>query len=76
MDATCSMTSLLNAAKDVVGMMFDRAYDILIESGHDFVDQLFEMQFGVYRNYNAYDVLQYSPFTNKPLELKKFYEWY
>jgi len=72
MDATRSMKNLLNATKDTVCMMFDRACEVLKELDYENVNDLFELQFAVYRNYNASEVLQYSTFSSKSQDLKDF----
>jgi len=69
MDATGSMRHLLNNAKLTVGTMFERGQAILMEHN---IKEPFEMQFAVYRNYNAKLVLEYSPFESRPNNLKSF----
>ena len=51
MDATGSMTSLLQKCKNTVQVMYERATSILIE--HQIDSDCFQMQFVVYRNYNS-----------------------
>jgi len=51
MDATGSMSAILDAAKDAVGKMFRRAGEI-IEEHLGKGTETFEMQFAVYRNYS------------------------
>lgn len=74
MDATGSMSHLLNNAKKTVGVMFDRAADVLTSNGIE--ANMFELQFAVYRNYNAPEdaLLQYSPWESKPSNLRSFME--
>lgn len=70
MDATGSMASLLDAAKNTVCLMFDRAYEVLLSLNYP--TNLFDLQFAVYRNYNATNILEFSTFTSKPAELRDF----
>ena len=72
MDATGSMSHLLQKAKNTVGTMFERASDILNTSGLS--PDSFQMQFAVYRNYNvkADELLQVSPWESKPDNLREF----
>ena len=72
MDATGSMSSLLQKAKNTVGTMFERATSILAQNGQ--VQECFELQFAVYRNYsnNSDTILEYSPWESKPENLRKF----
>ncbi|ETO08110.1 hypothetical protein RFI_29276 [Reticulomyxa filosa] len=74
MDATGSMKYLLQKAKNTVCTMFDRISIIL--KGHGLPPNCFEMQFVVYRNYNAPKdmILQASPWESKPDNLRKFME--
>ncbi|ETO06880.1 hypothetical protein RFI_30511 [Reticulomyxa filosa] len=74
MDATGSMSHLLQKAKNTVSTMFERITDILRESGYS--PNIFEMQFVVYRNYNAPEdkILQVSPWESKPDNLRSFME--
>ena len=71
MDATGSMQSLLSAAKPTVKTMFERAYQILEQEGFD---ASVEMQFAVFRNYNANSdaLLQFSTWASQPTDLFKF----
>jgi len=71
MDATASMTLLLQNAKHSVATMFNRALQILKEHGFT---QAFEMQFVVYRNYNAPkdQILEASTWESKPENLRRF----
>jgi len=74
MDATGSMSHLLNNAKNTVGTMFQRAGDVLESQGID--PNSFEIQFVVYRNYNCSEekLLQCSPWECKPSNLRTFME--
>ena len=74
MDATGSMSHLLNQAKTTVGTMFERASLILTE--HGIPTDSFQMQFAVYRDYDCMKdgILQYSPWETKPENLRKFME--
>ncbi len=71
MDATGSMSALLEKAKNTVHLMFERASEILKEKG---IRSAFELQFVVYRNYNckAEYLLQYSPWESDPDNLRQF----
>ena len=72
MDATGSMSSLLSATKDTVCTMFERASHVLSEKG--LPDDVFWMQFAVYRNYNcdANKILQVSSWNTKASNLHAF----
>jgi predicted GTPase len=72
MDATGSMSHLLQKSKNTVGVMFERASAVLKE--HGLPADSFEMQFVVYRNYNSRedDILQASPWETKPEVLRSF----
>lgn len=72
MDATGSMTYLLQNAKNTVGIMFERAAEVL--RIHGIEPNMFELQFAVYRNYNAPEdgILQCSPWESKPDKLRSF----
>ncbi|ETO11722.1 hypothetical protein RFI_25649 [Reticulomyxa filosa] len=74
MDATGSMQHLLQKAKNAVCTMFDRISTILKDK--ELPPDCFEMQFMVYRNYNASEdmILQASPWESKPDNLRKFME--
>ncbi|ETO32398.1 hypothetical protein RFI_04716 [Reticulomyxa filosa] len=74
MDATGSMEHLLQKAKNTVCTMFDRISTILKDK--ELPPDCFEMQFVVYRNYNAPEdmILQASPWESKPDNLRKFME--
>ena len=74
MDATGSMSHLLNQAKNTVGTMFERASLILRE--HGIAEDAFQMQFAVYRDYDCRveELLQFSTWTTKPDDLRKFME--
>ncbi|ETO11788.1 hypothetical protein RFI_25587 [Reticulomyxa filosa] len=72
MDATGSMHHLLQQAKNAVDTMFERISIILKDNGRP--PNSFEMQFVVYRNYNAPEhmLLQTSPWESKPENLRNF----
>jgi hypothetical protein len=72
MDATGSMSHLIQKAKNTVGKMFERASGILTEKGIN--PDAFEMQFAVYRNYDcrAEKLLQVSSWETKPDNLRAF----
>ena len=73
MDATGSMGNAMRAAKDTIGVMFDRATAVLADFGGGGSD-LFEMQFAVYRNYSsgAEHLLEASEWRSNPQDLKDF----
>ncbi len=72
MDATGSMSALLQKAKNTVGTMFERATAVLEQNKQS--KECFELQFAVYRNYtNTQDtILEYSPWESKSENLRKF----
>ena len=72
MDATGSMSHLLQKAKTTVAMMFSRAKEILKEKGLN--PDCFEIQFAVYRNYSSGKdlILVSSPWESNPNNLKAF----
>lgn len=72
MDATGSMSHLLQKAKNTVGTMFERAGVVLKDNG--IAEDSFEMQFAVYRNYNckADSLLQVSSWETKSNNLRAF----
>ncbi|MBX9585798.1 MAG: hypothetical protein K2X50_00940 [Gammaproteobacteria bacterium] len=72
MDATGSMSHLLQKAKNTVGIMFERAAEILKDNG--FAPDAFELQFSVYRNYSSGNdlLLQTSTWETKPSNLRAF----
>ncbi|ETO01529.1 hypothetical protein RFI_35911, partial [Reticulomyxa filosa] len=74
MDGTGSMGHLLQKAKNAVSTMFERISTILKENGES--PNSFEMQFVVYRNYNAPAdmLLQTSTWESKPENLRSFME--
>ncbi|CAG9315944.1 unnamed protein product [Blepharisma stoltei] len=74
MDATGSMSLLLQSAKNTVSIMFSRVCEVLTRSGVN--PGSFQLQYCVYRNYNApkEKLLEVSPFTNKPDILQGFME--
>ncbi|ETO01749.1 hypothetical protein RFI_35690, partial [Reticulomyxa filosa] len=73
MDATGSMSHLLQKSKHAVSTMFERI-NIILEENNSLNN--FEMQFAVYRNYNAPEdmLLQISPWESKPEGLRSFME--
>lgn len=73
MDATGSMGNAMRAAKDTIGVMFDRATQILADFAGGGSD-LFEMQFAVYRNYSSGPdlLLEASEWRSNPQDLKDF----
>jgi hypothetical protein len=72
MDATGSMSHLLQKAKNTVDTMFERCTQILKEQ--NFKAETFQLQFAVYRNYSsgADYLLQSSPWETKPNSLRSF----
>ncbi|ETO10976.1 hypothetical protein RFI_26400 [Reticulomyxa filosa] len=74
MDGTASMAHLLQKAKNTVCTMFERISTILKENGES--PNSFEIQFVVYRNYNAPEdmLLKISPWESKPENLRNFME--
>lgn len=72
MDATGSMTHLLNSCKNTVSTMFDRISQVLVD--HNIKSDSFQIQFVVYRNYNSKEdmILQASPWESKPDNLRTF----
>eukprot|EP01035_Chromulina_nebulosa_P022549 gene22549-29200_t len=73
MDATGSMSSCITKAKNAVGEMFKQIQTVLKENN---VDSLFEIQFAVYRNYNAPmdKIIEWSEWTSNPSVLYSFIE--
>jgi len=71
-DATGSMSSLLNQAKNTVSVMFDRISTILKDNKLD--PKKFQIQFVAYRNYSApeSELLKYSGWCDDPIVLNKF----
>ena len=71
-DATCSMSNLLSAAKETICTMFERASEILKENMLD--SDLIQMQIAVYRNYNSDQnkILQVSSWETKANSLRSF----
>jgi hypothetical protein len=71
MDATGSMSHLLDKSKHTVGTMFERAYATLRAKN---IQDSFALQFAVYRNYNCEKdkILQYSPWEMQPERLRQF----
>jgi len=72
MDATGSMSALLDKCKQRVIVMFERAGKVLEEAGLDAA--CFFLQFAVYRNYSntEQDILENSGFENKSTNLRNF----
>ncbi|CAF4449380.1 unnamed protein product [Rotaria sp. Silwood2] len=72
MDATGSMSHLLQKSKNTVGTMFERASKVLKEN--NISSDSFEIQFVVYRNYCCREdkILQHSPWETKPDNLRAF----
>ena len=73
MDATGSMSNLLQKAKTTVNLMFTRAKEILSEE--ELNPDCFEIQFAVYRNYSSGQdsiLVASSPFESNPANLKVF----
>jgi len=68
MDATYSMSDLLEQTKLTVQDLFHRAEIVLEEAGLD--PKCFELQCAVYRNYNAEHVIQASSWENKAANLR------
>ena len=69
-DATGSMGGVLDQVKMTVQSMFERAHTILEDEGYP---NAFEMQFAVYRNYNAQGmILEHSTWERKPDNLRAF----
>ncbi len=71
MDATGSMSAVLTKAKNTVKTMFTEALQVLEKNN---ITSAFEMQFAVYRNYNAPDaeLLQFSGWEHDPTNLFQF----
>jgi len=69
MDATGSMSASLEAAKETVCTMFERASAIFAD--HNIDPNCFQMQFAVYRNYNT-NVLEHSTWESNPAKLRDF----
>jgi hypothetical protein len=72
MDATGSMIHLLYKCKITVGIMFERASEILKD--HKMPSNLFQIQFVVYRNYDSSQdkLLQSSSWETKSQNLHTF----
>lgn len=72
MDATFSMSNLIESAKSTVSSMFKFTHRTLEENGQS---SSFEMQMGVYRNYNASTIekiFQHSSWETKPDNLRQW----
>uniref|UniRef100_A0A6B2KZ85 SecA family profile domain-containing protein n=1 Tax=Arcella intermedia TaxID=1963864 RepID=A0A6B2KZ85_9EUKA len=73
MDATGSMSSLLNAVKDTVCKMFELVSLTLKEKG--LAEDCFQLQCVVYRDYDCREnILQSSAWETKPINLRQFME--
>jgi hypothetical protein len=72
MDATRSMSHLLQKCKNTVDIMFERAAAIL--NANNISNDSFQLQFSVYRNYCCHEemILQNSPWETKPDNLRAF----
>ena len=72
MDATGSMSHLLQKCKNTVGIMFERASAILKENGIS--SDSFQLQLVMYRNYCCTEdkILHSSPWETKPDSLRGF----
>jgi hypothetical protein len=72
MDATGSMSSLLNKAKNSVGLMYERAGEVL--NKHGLESSLNLLQFVCFRNYSSPVnlILEYSPWESKYTNLRAF----
>jgi len=71
MDATGSMGHLLQKAKATITEMFQRAKQVLNNQG---IQEGFELQFAVYRNYNSREneILECSTWESSPQNLTSF----
>ena len=71
LDATGSMSHLIEKTKKTIGEMFRRVTDLLTSEGDD---KSFEIKIAVYRNYNSPESMIYeqSTWENKPYNLLKF----
>ena len=71
MDATCSMSKLLDKAKLTVANMFDSAHRVLAEQQDN---SEIEIQFACYRNYSseAHGILVSSQWESTPYRLRSF----
>lgn len=69
MDATCSMSGLISAAKTAVTDMFSRAFAIM---GKQFS---FEMQMAVYRNYNAGSADRFLEYSGWESSAQSLQQW-
>ncbi len=72
MDATGSMTTLLEQTKNTLNVMFDRTFHILKNNSFDI--NSFQIKIGVYRNYSSGKdlIFQHSAWENKSENLVKF----
>ena len=72
MDATGSMSGMINKTKNSVGIMFERAQIILKENGIE--EDSFLIQFAAYRSYNSSyaDLLEHSAWESKAINLRSF----
>lgn len=71
MDATGSMSSVIEKSKNTVQRMFERVLEILKEKG---IQKGFEMMFVAYRNYNAPEekLMEHSAWESDPSNLRSF----
>ena len=70
-DGTSSMGSLLEACKNTVCTMFERANAVLKENG--FSEDIFQLKFVVYRDYDCKEeILQASTWQSNPSNLRNF----
>jgi hypothetical protein len=72
MDATGSMGNLLESGKKTISLVFQRAKQVLTESGAN--PDCFEFQIAFYRNYGSgkKKILEVSPWVKKPDDLRTF----
>lgn len=72
MDATGSMSSLINNCKNSIKIMFDNMTMILLKNG--FTEGVIAIQLACYRSYNSKIdmLLQFSPWEQRPGHLKVF----
>jgi len=73
-DGTWSMGRSLQLSKVTVDHVFSRVVEILRE--HNYPQEIFEIQFAVYRNYSSGHIklLEVSPWSSQPGELRQFLE--
>merc|ERR1711975_176471 len=71
LDGTGSMGGLINACKDTICTMFERAATILKDNG--IPDDIFQMQFVIFRDYDCKDgILESSSWESNPSKLSDF----